>query len=140
MVIVSACLAGVNCNYKGKNSENETVTELLRKGEAIMVCPEQLGGLTTPRTPAEVKNGRVFTKDGADVTEAFLRGANEVLSICKKYHCQKAILKSFSPSCGRGRIYNGDFNGILVDGDGITARLLEENGIEVSALSGAGDD
>ena len=140
MIVVSACLAGVNCNYEGKNSENEMIVELVKKGEAIMVCPEQLGGLTTPRTPAEIVNGKVFTKDGIDVTEAFRRGAAEVLNICKKFHCQKAILKSNSPSCGRGRIYNGEFSGILVDGDGITARLLEENGIGVSALSGAGDD
>ena len=134
MIIVSACLAGVNCNYKGENSEDASIVNLVAEGRAIMVCPEQLGGLTTPRTPAELRNGRVFTKEGADVTEAFLRGANEVLKICKKYNCQKAILKSNSPSCGCGKIYDGNFNGAMVDGDGVTAALLKEHGIEVSVL------
>ena len=134
MILVSACLAGVNCNYRGRNSGDAGVAELVEKGLAVMVCPEQLGGLTTPRPPAEVKNGRVFTKDGGDVTEAFLRGAREVLNIAKKYHCQKAILKSRSPSCGCGKIRDGNFSGTLTDGDGITAALLKENGIEVSVL------
>ena len=134
MIIVSACLAGVNCNYQGRNKENESVVELVREGRAIPVCPEQLGGLTTPRPPAEIKNGRVITKEGADVTEAFLRGADEVLKICNKYNCQKAILKSNSPSCGCGKIHDGNFKGSLVDGNGITARLLGEYGIEVTVL------
>ena len=133
-IIVSACLAGVNCNYRGRNSENKAVAELVNEGRAIMVCPEQLGGLTTPRPPAEIKDGRVITKEGADVTKEFLAGANEVLNICKKYNCKKAILKSRSPSCGSGKICDGNFNGTLVDGHGITAALLKENGIEVSTL------
>jgi len=134
MIIVSACLAGVNCNYRGKNSEDASIVKLVAEGRAIMVCPEQLGGLTTPRTPAELRNGRVFTKEGADVTEAFLRGATEVLAICKKFNCQKAILKADSPSCGCGKIYDGNFNGTLIDGDGVCAALLKEHGIEVSVL------
>ena len=134
MLIVSACLAGVNCNYRGRNSENVSVVELVKNSRAIMVCPEQLGGLTTPRPPAEIKNGRVLTKEGADITEAFLAGANEVLRICKKFNCQKAILKSNSPSCGCGKIRSGNFDGSLVDGYGITAALLREQGIEISAL------
>jgi len=134
MIVVSACLAGVNCNYAGTNSEKPQVVKLVEEGKAIIVCPEQLGGLRTPRTPAEIKNGKVFTKDGADVTEAFKRGAGEVLKICKKYNCKKAILKSNSPSCGCGKIYDGNFNGSLVDGDGVTAALLKEHGIEVTAL------
>jgi uncharacterized protein YbbK (DUF523 family) len=135
MIIVSACLAGMNCNYKGKNCENETVAALVREGKAIPVCPEQLGGLTTPRAPAEIKNERIIiTKEGTDVTEAFLIGAKEVLKICQKYNCKKAILKANSPSCGCGKIYDGNFNGSLVDGDGITAGLLIEHGIEVIAL------
>ena len=134
MILVSACLAGVNCNYKGGNSEDAGVADLVREGLAVMVCPEQLGGLATPRPPAEIKNGRVFTKNGDDVTEAFLRGAREVLNIAKKYHCHKAILKSRSPSCGCGKIRDGGFSGTLTDGDGITTALLKENGIEVSVL------
>jgi len=133
-IIVSACLAGINCNYRGRNSENASVAELVMQGRAIIVCPEQLGGLSTPRPPAEIKNGRVFTKEGDDLTEAFRRGANEVLSICKKYGCKKAILKSKSPSCGYGKIRDGNFNGTLMDGNGITAGLLVEHGIEVTAL------
>ena len=134
MIIVSACLAGVNCNYKAKNSEDSSIVELVKEGRAVMVCPEQLGGLTTPRTPAEILNGRVVTKEDVDVTEAFLTGANEVLKVCEKYNCRKAILKSKSPSCGSGKIYDGSFSGTLIDGDGITARLLKEHGIEVEAI------
>ena len=134
MTIVSACLAGVNCNYKGSHSEETYVVQLVKEGQAIMVCPEQLGGLTTPRPPAEIKKGRVLTKEGADLTEAFLRGAHEVLNICKKYNCEKAILKSKSPSCGYGKIRSGNFDGTLVDGNGLTAALLKENGIEVTVI------
>ena len=134
MIIVSACLAGVNCNYKGRHSEEPSVVQLVREGRAIMVCPEQLGGITTPRPPAETKNGRVYTKNGVDVTEEFLRGAHEVLNICKKYNCQKAILKSRSPSCGYGKIHGGNFDGSLADGNGITAGLLSGQGIEVTVL------
>ena len=133
MTVVSACLAGVNCNYQGKNKENSEATQLVKEGRAIMVCPEQLGGLATPRVPAEIKNGKVFTKDDVDVTEAFIRGAREVLNICKKYGVKKAILKSNSPSCGCGKIYDGNFNSTLADGDGITAALLKKHGIEVTA-------
>ena len=129
--IVSACLAGVNCNYEGANSEDAFVAELVKQGLAILVCPEQLGGLTTPRSPAEIKNGKVFTGDGVDISEAFLRGANETLKLCQKFNCRRAILKSKSPSCGCGKIYNGNFDGALADGDGITAVLLKKHGIEV---------
>ena len=132
--MVSACLAGVNCNYEGRNSGNPRIEQMVKEGRAVMVCPEQLGGLTTPRVPAEIIGGRVFTKDNADVTDAFFRGANEVLAICKKFNCDKAILKSNSPSCGCGKIYDGNFNGTLIGGDGVTAALLKEHGIEVEAL------
>ena len=131
MILVSACLVGVNCNYKGKSCLNESVAAMVREGRAIPVCPELLGGLTTPRPPAEIKNERVITKDGDDITDAFLAGANKTLEICQKYNCQKAVLKANSPSCGCGKIYDGNFNGTLVDGKGITARLLIEHGIEV---------
>jgi len=131
--IVSACLAGVNCNYKGANSEDAFVVELVKQGLAILACPEQLGGLTTPRPPAEIKNGNVFTMEGVDVSGAFLRGANETLRLCQKYNCRRAILKSKSPSCGCGKIYNGNFDGTLTDGDGISAALLKKHGIQVSS-------
>ncbi|MDR0978805.1 MAG: DUF523 domain-containing protein [Lachnospiraceae bacterium] len=131
MIIVSACLAGINCNYEGGNKGNSKIVEMVNKGQAIPVCPEQLGGLITPRCPAEIKNGRLITKNNVDVTAEFQKGAEEVLNICKKYNCKKAILKSKSPSCGCGAIFNGEFTGTLIKGDGITTRLLKENHIEV---------
>lgn len=131
MIIVSACLAGFNCRYDGKSHENEKIVALLTEGKAIPVCPEQLGGLPTPRNSAEIKNGIAVTKDGEDFTKEFVNGAEQVLKICKKYNCSKAILKAKSPSCGNGLIYNGNFENVLVKGDGITAKLLKNNGISV---------
>jgi len=131
MIAVSSCLAGFNCRYDGSNKEDEKVVVLVKEGKAIPVCPEQLGGLTTPREVSEIVGGKVKTKSGIDVTSEFIKGANEVLKICEKYYCKKAILKSVSPSCGCGEIYNGKFNGVLIKGDGITTKLLKENGIEV---------
>ncbi len=135
MYLISACLVGLNCKYNGKNNFNEKALELVKNGKAIPICPEQLGGLTTPRTPAEIKmiNGRrrVITEEGKDVTEEYEKGAKEVLSLCQNLNIEKVILKAKSPSCGAGQIYNGEFNGTLTSGNGITAQLLIENGIEV---------
>jgi len=131
MIIVSACLAGINCRFDGKNKPNSKIMELVQKGEAIPVCPEVLGGLPAPRDPQEIINDRVITIKGEDVTEQFEKGAKEVLRICKEHGCKKAILKSKSPSCGLGQICDGTFSGKMIEGDGITARLLRENGIEV---------
>lgn len=97
----------------------------------IPVCPEQLGGLTTPREPAEIRNGRVITKDGVDVTDAFRKGAQEALSVAGMLACTHAILKRNSPSCGRGEIYDGTFSGEKIAGDGVLASVLMENGIVV---------
>lgn len=135
MILISACLAGVNCKYSGDNNYNEKVANLLKRGDAILICPEQMGGLPTPRLGAEIveKDGKryVYMKDGTDVTEQFERGANEVLEIAKKVNATKAILKSRSPSCGVDIIYDGTFTKTKIDGDGVTAKLLRENGIEV---------
>jgi len=135
MILVSACLCGVNCKYNGKNNLNEEMLELLKKGEALLVCPEQMGGLETPRNPSEIKiiNGeiKIFMDNGRDVTENYIRGAKEVLKIAKELNVKKAILKKKSPSCGCGEIYDGTFTGKLIKGNGITAALLLENGIEV---------
>ena len=124
MILISACLAGMNCKYSGDSNLDEKVVELLKKGDAILVCPEQLGGLPTPRVGAEVKviDGKryVFTRDGRDVTEEFERGAKEVLDLAKRINATKAILKSRSPSCGSNIIYDGTFTKTLIDGDGIT--------------------
>lgn len=131
-ILVSACLLGIDCKYNGKNNKNEQVLELLKDYDLIPVCPEIMGGLKTPRTPAEIKENKVITKDGKNVTKQYQKGAEETLKIAKLYNCQTAILKEKSPSCGCGRVYDGTFTGTLVDGDGITARLLKEHGIRIT--------
>ncbi|MCQ2749125.1 MAG: DUF523 domain-containing protein [Clostridia bacterium] len=131
MILVSACLAGVNCKYSGGNNENEEIKKLVESGEAILICPEQMGGLTTPRKPAEQYGDKVICEDGTDVTENFASGAEEALKIAKLAGCKKAVLKSKSPSCGCGKIYDGTFSKTLIDGDGVAAKLLKENGIEI---------
>jgi len=131
MKIVSACLAGINCNYKDESRPCQKVIELIKRGEAIPVCPEQLGGLTTPRTPAEQKGNKVFRKDGKEVTAQFEKGAEEALRIAKLANCDEAILKSNSPSCGCGKVVDGTFSGRLIDGDGVFIKLLKKNNIKV---------
>lgn len=135
MIFVSACLVGINCKYNGGNNYNEKIFEMVKDGKAIPICPEQLGGLATPRTPSEIKiiNGirHVINKEGEDVTQNFENGAKEVLELAKKLNIKHAILQPRSPSCGVGKIYSGNFNGQLIDGNGILAELLIENGIEV---------
>jgi len=132
LIIVSACLAGKKCRWDGTMRPCGKVIRLVREGKAIAVCPEELGGLPTPREPAEQQGDRVVTKSGKDVTAEFGRGARETLRIAKENGCTEAILKSRSPSCGSGKVYSGDFDGKLVDGDGVTAKLLQERGIPVS--------
>ncbi|MDP4093244.1 MAG: DUF523 domain-containing protein [Bacillota bacterium] len=141
MLIVSACLAGINCKYNGGSSTNLKVRELVSRGEAIPVCPEQLGGCPTPRPAAEIFNstgadvldgtGKIKRINGEDAAPEFIKGAEEVLNIARLAGCSKAILKSKSPSCGCGNIYDGTFSGKLVPGNGVTAELLLRNGIEV---------
>jgi len=132
MVLVSACLAGVNCRYNGGNHEDVRIVQLVKEGKALPVCPEQLGGLTTPRNPAEItRDGRVLTEKGEDVTKQFVLGAEETLRLCRLYGCKVAILKSLSPSCGSGHIYDGTFKKVITEDDGLTAKLLKENGIQV---------
>jgi len=131
MKIVSACLAGINCRYDGNSKPNEKVIELVKQGKAILVCPEQLAGLTTPRTPAEEKNEKIITKDGKDLTKEFQKGAQEALKIVKLSNCKEAILKAKSPSCGCGKVYDGSFTGKLISGDGVFTKLLKENNIKV---------
>lgn len=141
MKLVSACLCGVNCKYNGKNNLNLTFMELMQEGEVIPVCPEQLGGLATPRTPAEIANGsgqdvltgnsRVITRDGQDVTDNYIQGARETLKIAQLAGVDTAILKSRSPSCGSGCIYDGSFSYKTRKADGVTSALLKEHGIRV---------
>ncbi|MBE6562814.1 MAG: DUF523 domain-containing protein [Ruminococcaceae bacterium] len=130
-IIVSACLLGVSCRYDGKSVPREKVIALMNKYILIPVCAEVLGGLATPRVPSEIVGGKVINKEGVDVTENYLRGAKEVLRLCKLYGVKKAILKEKSPSCGVNLIYDGTFSGTLKNGHGICADLLSRNGIEI---------
>ena len=134
MMIVSACLAGFPCRYDGKAKPCAEAVELVRAGKAIPVCPEQLGGLPTPRPPCEIRSGRVIDTSGADRTESFHRGAQAVLTLAQTYGATYALLQNRSPSCGTGWIYDGTFSKTLIAGDGITARLLQENGIQVIGI------
>lgn len=138
-LIISACLIGCRTRYNGKTSELPELEELKKKYHLIPVCPEQLGGLSTPRDPAEQRGDRVVTAKGGDVTEAFEKGAEEVLRLAKMFDCDTALLKERSPSCGFGKIYDGTFTGTIVDGSGVTARLLADNGIRVLGESYAGE-
>lgn len=131
MIIVSACLAGIKCRYDGKANPCLKVIELVKQGKAISVCPEQLAGLPTPRPAAEQKGTKVFTQNSQDVTLEFKKGAQKALKIAKLNSCKIAILKSKSPSCGSGQIYDGTFSGKLVKGDGVFAKLLKDNGIRI---------
>ncbi len=135
-ILVSACLMGVNCRYDGGNGRNENVLRLMEEYNLIPVCPEQLGGMKTPRDAAERNGSRVVNKAGQDVTDCFMRGAEETLKIGKLYGCRQAILKERSPSCGHGVIYDGTFSGEKIPGSGVAAMLLEENGITVTGESG----
>ena len=132
-ILVSACLLGICCRYDGRGNPNDAVLSLLNRDDItlIPVCPEQLGGLSTPRIPSERRDGRVVNRAGEDVTSQFIRGAEEALRIAKLYGCQVAVLKERSPSCGCGRIYDGTFSRKLTDGDGVTAELLRREGIKV---------
>lgn len=132
-VLVSSCLIGLKTRYDKKSSKN-IFKELNLKYNVIPFCPEQAAGLPTPRKPCEIKDGSVYNIDGVDLTKEFLDGANEALKLCKMYNIKKAYLKSKSPSCGKGKIYDGNFSGVLTDGDGIVTKLLEENEIEVISI------
>ncbi len=131
MDIVSACLVGVNCRFDGGSKTDLELLARFQNGELIPVCPEQLGGLTTPREPAEFKNGKYLTKSGNDVTANYLLGASEALKIAKLCKAECAYLKSNSPMCGANKIYDGTFSGKKVDGDGAFTKLLKENKITV---------
>ncbi len=131
MKLVSACLVGINCRYDAKNSANEKAVALVKEGKAIPVCPELLAGLSVPRPRTEIKNDMVFTKDEKDVTDAFLKAAEKTLALAKKHCVTEVIFKARSPSCGKGKVYDGSFSGKLVEGNGITAELLLKNGIKV---------
>jgi uncharacterized protein YbbK (DUF523 family) len=142
MILVSGCLCGINCKYNGGNNLNERILKLFREGRAIPICPEQLGGQSTPRAAHEIHGGtgaqvldgecRVIGPDGDDdVTSEFIKGAEETLKIAKECGVKVVILKARSPSCGFGKVYDGTFSGTLRAGNGVTAELLYRNGIKV---------
>ena len=141
-ILVSACLAGVNCTFRGTNNINDKIKRLADTSGTIALCPEVFGGLGVPRENIELVGGdgndlldnkaRAITQSGRDVTASLIRGANKVLAITKRYDVRKAILKSNSPTCGSGHIYDGTFSKKLKSGDGVLAALLKRNGIKVS--------
>ena len=131
-VLISACLLGYCCRFDGSN--NGPIAELLalkKRCHLIPICPEQLGGLTTPRLPAERLGDRVVTIEGNDITAQYERGAREALRLARLFGCEYAILKSRSPSCGSGHIYDGTFTHTVIERSGTTAELLAANGITV---------
>lgn len=141
MILISACLCGVNCKYSGENNLNEDILKLIEEEKVMLICPEQLGGLCTPRKPCEIKNGsgeevldgraKVINNNNEDCTENFTRGAYEALNIAKKFGVSVAILKGKSPSCGCGEIYDGTFNNNKIKGNGVTTSLFLRNNIRV---------
>ena len=130
-LLISACLLGVSCRYDGKSKPLDEIPKLMEKYELIPVCAEIFGGLSTPRDPSEIIDGKVISSKGKDVTAEYLKGAEEVLRLGKLFGAKKALLKERSPSCGTGIIHNGKFDGGLVPGFGKTAEILLENGFEV---------
>ncbi len=130
-IVVSSCLLGNNCKYNGKNNYCLELVEFLKNEQVIGVCPEQLGGLPTPRMPSEIKNKSVIRQDGKDVSVEFIQGAKKALDIAMKNGCKIAILKKKSPSCGFGEIYDGTFTSTVIKENGVTADLLYKNGIVV---------
>jgi len=132
-ILVSACLLGLDCRYSATGHEDPRVIALIEKHDVVPACPEQLGGLPTPRSPAERLDGRVMNRKGMDVTAEFIKGAEETLKLARLFRCDAAILKSRSPSCGFGSIYDGTFTGRLTEGSGITAECLCQAGLRVFA-------
>lgn len=130
-ILVSACLLGINCKYDGRNNKNEKVIGYLKDKEIIPICPEQLGGLKTPRIASEIVGDKVINREGQDVTKEYKKGAEETLYIAKLLGVKKALLKESSPSCGTNTIYDGTFSKNKKEGMGITAELLKENSIEI---------
>ncbi|WP_217561706.1 DUF523 domain-containing protein [Paenibacillus sp. GbtcB18] len=141
MILVSSCLAGLECRYNATHSLVEKISELVGEGKAMMVCPELLGGFTTPREPAEIIGGtgedvlageaRVVDRSGNDVTGLYASGAFKTLELARKVGATVVVLKENSPSCGSRAIYNGAFNGTKISGEGVTAALLRKEGFKV---------
>lgn len=145
MIAVSGCLAGHKCRYDGRDANTDPfIAKMVEQGEAVCICPEVMGGLSTPRFPAEIQGGdgydvldgkaRVVNTKGEDVTEAFIKGAYAALEKCTSLGIERVILKAKSPSCGAGIIYDGSFSKKLIDGYGVAAALFERSGITVECI------
>lgn len=131
-ILVSACLLGENCKYNGKNNYSENVAKFVKGHEVTAVCPEVLGGLSVPRQPAEIVDGIVMTKEHISVDKEFREGAAKALKQALDNNVAMAILQSRSPSCGCRQIYDGSFSGKLTEGQGVFAKMLQENGIKLA--------
>ncbi len=141
MKLISACLLGVKCRWNGEDNRNDRALKLIKEEILIPVCPEQLGGLSTPRARQEIQGGagddvlekraKVINEEGDDVTEQFLKGAEETLKIAHFFQVKEFIGKSLSPSCSGSKIYDGTFSGGVKSGRGVTAELLMRNGIKI---------
>lgn len=130
-LLVSSCLLGNNTKYNGKNNYIPKIEQIKEKYNIIIICPEVMGGLSTPRNPSEILNDKVISNKGADVTIEFIKGANIATELAKKHNVKKALLKDGSPSCGKNKIYDGTFTGTKIDGSGITTRLLKQLDIKI---------
>ena len=137
ILLMSACLMGVNCRYDGGGKTLPQLPQLMERYHIVPVCGEVMGGMTTPRIPSERVGDKVMDRAGNDVTEHFRRGAEEVLHLARLYGAEKALLKERSPSCGSGEIYDGSFSGTKTAGWGVTAELLRGSGIAVYGESRA---
>jgi uncharacterized protein YbbK (DUF523 family) len=146
MILVSSCLAGLEVRYNGTHCLDKKISQLIEEKKAISVCPELLGGFLTPREPAEIVGGngedvldgkaKVVEKSGADVTKMYVKGAYATLRIAQEMNAKVVVLKEYSPSCGSSMIYNGEFKGTKIVGDGVTSALLKRNGIQVVSEEG----
>lgn len=134
-ILVSACLLGDNVKYNGKNNYDPRIEILKEYYDIVPICPECFGGLPTPRIPSEIKDDTtIINQKGQDVTYQFNKGAHKVINVANFCHVKKALLMDRSPSCGVNKVYNGKFNGTLIDGMGYTAKLLKAKGIKLYTL------
>ncbi|QGH34156.1 DUF523 domain-containing protein [Gracilibacillus salitolerans] len=141
MILVSSCLAGLEVRYNGTHSLDNRISKLVGENKAVTICPELLGGFSTPRDPAEIVGGdgedvldgkaKVVEKSGKDVTELYIKGAYATLKKAKKINATIVVLKENSPSCGSSMIYNGEFKDKKIVGTGVTSALLKRNGLQV---------
>ncbi len=149
MILVSSCLAGLEVRYNGTHRLDARILQLIEENKAIAVCPELLGGFSTPREPAEIiggdgadvldGNAKVVNRLGRDVTEQYIKGAYATLKIAQEVQATTIVLKEYSPSCGSSMIYNGEFSGKKMLGNGVTSALLKRNGIRVISEEGLSD-